>query len=288
MACTLVPQIVPEAVTVDVAVAETTLVGVKVAVAGDVAPGLNAMLTPLADPPSTKCESVGVPSENVAGALPTFTKVSVRDSGLPTAVSGKANDVAPPAWKASVAPKGVAESGIVRWLLDGSFVKKFKEPDTGTPAVAELGTATVIVRVPVFPGFSVSDVGFTEKGPPVVVTDMASEPPPWLDTDNDAVLVPPHAVEGKVTVVWENFALALPPSDGSVPASVESWISVMVRSIPPSVVGGARVASSLLQPPPALPSANAIARDAKAASPLSLPLSRRSIWRAPSSLAVNR
>jgi hypothetical protein len=105
---------VPVAVTVDVAVTATTLLGVKLAVAGDVAPGFNATFTPLADPPSTKCESVGVPSENVAGALPTFTKVSVRDSGLPTSVSGKANDVAPPAWKASVAPEGAAESGIVR------------------------------------------------------------------------------------------------------------------------------------------------------------------------------
>jgi hypothetical protein len=114
MACRLAPQIVPVAVTVDVAVTEATLLGVKLAVAGDVAPGVNAMLTPLVDPPSTKCESVGAPSENDAGALPTFTKVSVRDSGLPISVSGKANDVAPPAWKASVAPKGVAESGIER------------------------------------------------------------------------------------------------------------------------------------------------------------------------------
>jgi hypothetical protein len=172
--------------------------------------------------------------------------------------------------------------------LDGSFVKKFKEPSKGTPAAAEPGTATVIVRVPVFPGFTESCVGLTEKGPPVAVTDMASEPPPWLDTDKDAVPVPPHAVEGNVTAVAENFALAAPPSGGSAPASVESWISVMVRSVPPSVVGGASVASSLLQPSPALPSASAIAKDASRASPLSLPLSRRSIWRAPSSLAVNR
>jgi len=103
---------------VDVVLAAIVFVGVKPADALHESPALKVAPMPASSsdaPASTvKRESAGGASVKLAGAFPTFVSVNpISGVGVPTSVDGKASVVGDPCAKASVAPVGVAETGML-------------------------------------------------------------------------------------------------------------------------------------------------------------------------------
>src|SRR5580704_9626758 len=109
---TFVPHVTPATVTVDVAVADASVVaaGVKPALASSVAPALSVVPEPpSAALESENCASVGAPNETVAGAFPMFWRESATGCAAnPDSVDANVADVGDVGANVSVAPIPVA------------------------------------------------------------------------------------------------------------------------------------------------------------------------------------
>jgi hypothetical protein len=226
---TLVPQVAPETVTVAVAIAIVAVAtfGVKPAVAVNVAPGAREPL--LGTPVSENCGSDGVPSVTVAGPFPVLTSVSAMGVAVaPPPVDGNAAVVGDEGAKVIVAPLGVTDSGRDTFACAGSFVKRFNEPVSAIPTIAEPGTVPVITRAPEPPAATLRLLGLTEKADPVVaaVTDSAAVPPLLME-NIDVTAAPPQPAGPR----------AMPPDAkvaDATPASTLGFAVASSASLPPS------------------------------------------------------
>jgi hypothetical protein len=177
----------PIEVTTDVVLTAVEFVGVNPAVKFQIAFGIKVVgSTPSVV--TVNAPFAGGATVNAALAFPTLTRLNATlGAATPISDEGKAIIVGDPGAKLSVAPDGVALSGIATELFFGSFVNRFSVPVTATPAVADAGTFAEIVSVRVPPSPIESAVGVTENADPVVVAVTASGTDPAPAIVNDLV-----------------------------------------------------------------------------------------------------